>query len=138
MGEKKSGYILENLPDDIHAYRFYDMNNDTVDTWIAHRKEYRLSISPDYLDMNILDFTNSPLPSSYAINASTELGRTANRTKYLYAVIGIPPFMGDMLRLTSAAVSRWRETEQNLQAFNSEEEAVAWLLKRAGQINKKK
>jgi hypothetical protein len=138
MEEKKKGYTLDHLSNDIHVYHFHDMTNETVDAWIHHRKDYRISIPQDYLDMNILDFTKSPLPSTYAINAATQLGQTANRSKYLYAVIGIPACMGDLLRITSAAVSRWRETEQNLQAFNSEEEAIAWLLKRAEQINRKK
>jgi len=40
MEEKKKGYALEHRPNDIHAYRFHDMNNETVDIWIKHRKEY--------------------------------------------------------------------------------------------------
>ncbi len=130
MSDHKSGYTLELLPHDIHAYRFHDMANETWDAWVAHRMEYRTQISPDYLDLNILDLRANSVPSTYAIKAVTRLGQSANRTRFLYAILGQPGFMIDLIRITASAATLWRADEP-VQAFSDEEKAIDWLVQRA-------
>ena len=136
MSEKKSGYILENLPIDIHAYRFYDMHNETCDAWIAHRKEYTVTITPEYLDLNILDLRGIGLPTAYALQSVTSWGQQATqnrRTKYLYAIITTPGFLYDLARVSSSAASLWRKDEP-MKVFIDEQEAIHWLITTAPTI----
>jgi hypothetical protein len=133
MTQARTGYTLELLPNEIHAYRFHDMANETWDAWVAHRMQYRQQISPDYLDLNILDLSASNTPSTYAIKSVTKLGQTANRTRFLYAILGQPGFMIDLIRITASAATLWRADEP-VQAFSDEAKAIEWLNTRAAEI----
>jgi len=128
-------YTLEILPHGIHVYRFHDMKNETWDEWVKHRREYRVTIPDEYLDLNLLDIRcGSPTP--HAAKVVANLARTAKRTRYLYAVLGNPGLTIELIRLIAFAAN-WSNIGERVQSFTNEQDALEWLIYRATQIHQR-